>query len=574
MKTETTRKGNKEMPTIQRKERKDTKVERDGTHALSPVIGFVLVIAIATIALTLVQFTAVPVWNEGVEFDHSQSIQKDMQDLRSESVQVSATGRTSAANVGLGTTYPRRFLLLNPPSPSGTVSTGEEGFFVLENVVATNEETADYWNGTTVEFPTKSVVYEPRYNVLRDDRRVVYEGTGSVVYVEERDGQATVSETVLVNGRRITLASVDGTLSKSGSGTESLDLMPLSAPYIPVGVTGNVTATEGIRISVPTELSQERWNELLEDQTTGNGGYVADVSVDEEDGVLTVELVSERDSETVEYDLRMAKVGVGERLTEEDGHYLTANGGTEPTTSTGSTVRIVAQVRDRYNNPVSGVVVGFDADSGDLSAENVTTGENGEAGVTYQPLAAGISTVRASMAERATEPEFDPRTKEDVEFSVTTVDAGSSGDGGDDSDINPNPSGLVLEGATMEACITGGGQSGGQTIDCASTMEFTNTNVGNLSVTQARINFYSPDQGQGLGTFRRPPSTGVLEGKSLDIGGLFVPVDIEFSPGSSQKTVEFYRGGSEFELEDGDFYVITFRFEDSDRSTYFVLPEP
>lgn len=566
MNKETIRKENKEMPTTQRKERKDTKVERDGTDALSPVIGFVLVIAIATIALTLVQFTAVPIWNEGVEFDHSQSVQKDMQDLRSESVQVSATGRTSATNVGLGTTYPRRFLLLNPPSPSGTVSTGEEGFFVLENVVATNEETADYLNGTTVAFPTKSVVYEPRYNVLRDDRRVVYEGTGSVVHVEESGGQATVSDTVLVNGRRITLVSVDGTLSKSGSGTESLDLMPLSAPYAPVGVTGNVTGTEDISISVPTELSQERWNELLEDQTTDNGGYVADVSVDEEDGVLTVELVSERDDEAVEYELRMAKIGVGSRLTEEGGHYLTADGGAELTTATGSTVRVVAQVRDRYNNPVSGVVVGFDADSGDLSAGNVTTGENGEAGVTYQPSAT-VSAVRASMAERATEPEFDPRTKEDVEFRVTAIDSGASGSG-NDRDINPNPSGLVLEGATAETC------SGGQTIDCASTMEFTNTNVGNLSVTQARINFYSPDQGQGLGTFRKPPTTGVLAGKSLEVGGLFVPVDIEFSPGSSQKTIKFYRRGSEFELEDGDFYVLTFLFEGSDRSTYFVLPEP
>jgi hypothetical protein len=105
-------------------------------------------------------------------------------------------------------------------------------------------------------------------------------------------------------------------------------------------------------------------------------------------------------------------------------------------------------------------------------------------------------------------------------------------------------------------------------------MEFTNTNVGDLNVAEARINFYSPDQGQGLGTFRQPPTRGVLEGTSLDIGGLFVPVNIDFSPGSSQKTVEFYRGGNEFEIEDGDFYVITFLFEDGERSTYFVLPQP
>ncbi|MDZ7688265.1 MAG: Ig-like domain-containing protein [Halobacteriales archaeon] len=541
-------------------------------RAVSPVVGFVLVIAISTIALTLLQFSAVPIWNEGVEFDHSQSVQDDMQNLRAESIQTSATGRASAANIELGTEYPRRFLLLNPPSPSGTVSTGEESAFVLENVVATDNETADYWNGNPVEFPTKSLVYEPRYNVLSDDRTVVYEGTGAVVYVEERDGQATVSDTVLVSGRRITLVSVDGSLSKSGSGTEPLDLVPLSAPGTSVSVT-NVTGNDGITISVPTALSQERWEDLLTDQTVGNGGYVSDISVDEGEDVLTVKLVSKNDGEDVEYDLRMTKVGVGSRLTEEGGHYLTTEGSTQMSVAEGSTLPVVVQVRDRYNNPVSGVTVGFDSD-GDLSADEVRTDERGEARVTYEPPQ-GISKVRASMAGRAADPAFDASTKEDIEFTVTAVSSGGSGSGGDGSDINPNPSGLVLEGATIEQCGgTGPGQGGGQTVVCASTMEFRNTESAPLTVAQARLNFYSPDQGQGQGTFRQPPSRGVLEGTSLDIGGLFEPVNLVFGPGVSQNTVEFYRGGNEFEIEDGDFYVVTFLFEDGDRSTYFVLPQP
>jgi len=70
------------------------------------------------------------------------------------------------------------------------------------------------------------------------------------------------------------------------------------------------------------------------------------------------------------------------------------------------------------------------------------------------------------------------------------------------------------------------------------------------------------------------PTRDVLGGTSLDVGGLFKPVNMGFSSGSSQKTVEFYRGSNEFDVEDGDFYVITFLFEDSDRSTYFVLPRP
>ena len=564
----TNKKGNTKMSNT-----KKTEGTERTDAAVSPVIGFVLMIALSAIALTVLQLTAVPVWNEGVEFDHSRSVQDDMQNLRSEGIQVSATGRASTSNLGLGTAYPRRFLFLNPPSPSGTVSTGGETVFVVENAVATNNETADYWDGTAAEFPTRSVVYEPRYNVLSDDRRIVYEGTGSVDYDEQGDGQATVSDTVLVSGRRITLVSVDGSLSKSGSDTESLDFVPLSAPYTSVGVAGN--DTENIRVTVPTGLSEERWNELLAEQTVGNGGYVAGISVDEDDDTLTVELVSERDGETVEYDLRTAKVGVGSGLTEEDEHYMTTEAGNELTAPGGSSISLVVQVRDRYNNPVSGVVVEFDADDGVLSADNATTRSDGEARVTYQPSTSGVSTVRASMAGRAGSPGFDPSTKEDVEFSVTAVGSGTSG-GGEGSDINPNPSGLVFEDADMETCSTGpgGGGGGGNTVTCASTMGFTNTNVGDLNVAEARINFYSPDQGQGLGTFRQPPTRGVLEGTSLDIGGLFMPVNIDFSPGSSQKTVEFYKGSDEFEIEDGDFYVITFLFEDGERPTYFVLPQP
>jgi len=32
-----------------------------------------------------------------------------------------------------------------------------------------------------------------------------------------------------------------------------------------------------------------------------------------------------------------------------------------------------------------------------------------------------------------------------------------------------------------------------------------------------------------------------------------VPVNIEFSPGTSEETIKFYKGSDEFDIEDGDF---------------------
>jgi len=538
-----------------------------GAAAVSPVIGFVLIIAISTVALTIVQVTAVPVWNENAEFDHSQTVLNDMQELRSESLRVASTGRVSATDIGLGTAYPRRPPLLNPPSATGTLSTGDKEFFVLENVVATDEETADYWNGSAKEFPTTSVVYKPDYNVLNDENRFVYESAGSVVYNDARNGQATLTDTLVVSGRRITLVSLDGSLSRAGSDTYTLDLEPVSAPHRTVAVKNG---SENIVVTVPTGMSEERWDDILSDQV-GNDGYIADYSVS--DGELTVELVSEVDDEVVVYDLRMAKVGVGSGFEEEGAYYVKAPEGTEPEAPLGSPVPLVVEVRDRYNNPVSGVKVGFDADGGALSAQTALTGENGEASVTFTTTTPTV--VRASIAGREAAPEFDARTKEDVKFDVSLADgSGGSGDS-EDTDINPNYLGtLVLERASIEACSSGPGQGQGQGTDCRSTMEFTNTNAGDLTVESARINFFSASTaGLPPGLQRSPPTRGVLGGTSLGVGDAYSPVNIGFSPGTSEISMDFYESGSdEYDLKGGDFYVLTFIFDDDTVGRYFVYP--
>jgi hypothetical protein len=272
-------------------------------------------------------------------------------------------------------------------------------------------------------------------------------------------------------------------------------------------------------------------------------------------------MLSEVDGENAKYSLRTSKVGLGSGIIEEEGHYMTA-----PEGSYLSSRKIVVEVRDRYNNPVGGVEVGFESDDGQLSANTDTTGTNGRAEVRH--LGTSPTKVRASMAGKESDPGFDPRTKEDVEFDVSVT--GETTDGGE---VNPNyPGGLVLKGAERLECSTG---SQGQPVDCESRMTLENTANVSLEVAEARINFYSVDNSQAQGaTQRRAPHTGVLEGTSLDIGGQFEPVSMSFSPGSiSEKSVRFYRNGGEYRIRDGDFYVLTFVFQNGDSSVYFVSPE-
>ncbi|MDY7081293.1 MAG: Ig-like domain-containing protein, partial [Halobacteria archaeon] len=89
----------------------------------------------------------------------------------------------------------------------------------------------------------------------------------------------------------------------------------------------------------------------------------------------------------------------------EDEYYLTVSEGNNVSVGEGSSQTLVAQVRDRYNNPVSGVEVEFHLDGGgDLSSTTATSDEDGEATVVYDAPALDTVTstsvlVNASISE-------------------------------------------------------------------------------------------------------------------------------------------------------------------------------
>ncbi|ESS06155.1 MAG: hypothetical protein A07HB70_01704 [uncultured archaeon A07HB70] len=78
-------------------------------------IGAILLFGVLIVALSTYQAVAVPAENEQVEFNHNQAVQQDMLELRSALLQTGAGGRGQSVSVSLGTTYPSRVLLVNPP---------------------------------------------------------------------------------------------------------------------------------------------------------------------------------------------------------------------------------------------------------------------------------------------------------------------------------------------------------------------------------------------------------------------------------------------------------------------------
>jgi len=353
-------------------------------------IGTVLLFAVLIVLVSTYQATVVPQQNEQVEYNHNQRVHGDLQDLRDELHRTAATGTGGTATVSLGTRYPERALFVNPAPPSGRLATTSAAAVAVRNAEATGE-TADYWDGTERAFSTKELTYEPRYSVYQDPPTTVYRN--GVLYNRFADATVTLAGQQLVEGNRISLVALGGTLSESTNGDASVNVQPVSAATRTVTVRNQ--PDEDVTVVVPTDLSAGEWEELLAGELDEAGddpdSYVSAVeSVDGEDAVRIV-------FEPGTYELRTARVGVGSDVSDTAPTYAVDVVGDGATVREDGTQRVVVEVRDEYNNPVSGIDVTvttapskgvvYDAVSGDESDQTVTTDGDGRAAFVYEPTA-------------------------------------------------------------------------------------------------------------------------------------------------------------------------------------------
>ncbi len=389
---------------------------RSDDRGVTVQVGAILLFAMLVVAMSLYQATAIPSQNAKVEFRHDERVQSQMQDVRNTILRTAATGAGQPTSVTLGTQYPGHVFFVNPPPASGTLRTRELGNLSIENLHATNPETEQYFDGSEHSFSTRSLVYAPDYNQYDNAPATVYEN--SIVYNRGRDGNATLTDQQLIHGKRISLVTLDGNLSQSQSGTVSLDPHAVSPSTETRSISVQSAGSDPV-ISVPTTLSKEKWNRLLADQK--ESGYVEDVHV--EGGILRLTLRGTEDGTPVTYDLRMAKVGVGSGAKTTSEEYVTNVSPLNVMTAGNAT--LVAEVRDRYNNPVSGVTV---TASGGTVAQSHRTDERGRVRFEYEPDPSGDGTVTLSIGNNSAE-------RERIEFLVHAVAGDINGIGGGSYDV-------------------------------------------------------------------------------------------------------------------------------------------
>ncbi|MFC7021236.1 MULTISPECIES: Ig-like domain-containing protein [Haloarcula] len=495
--------------------------------------------------LALIQVNAVPAENQQVEFEHNKRVQQDMLNLERTILQSGTEDVPGSAQLELAARYPSRFFLINPGVGAGTIETRGAGTVTVSNARAPSADT--YWNGDDRTFETTTLRYRPAYNEYGNAPVTVYEHN-TLVNTFEGGAGLPVSSGSFIEGDQVTLVLLDGQLSTASTQSVAIETVPLSAPTTSTTITND--GSGDIVIELPTTLTEEQWETLLEDERSPNGN-VANIDVTPGDpyNTLTVNL------EPGEYQLRIARVGVGSDVDDSvlGARYLTGDGDVTESIRTGESTELAVEVRDRYNNPATGEVTFSTSDGTFLPSGGTSvterSDEDGAASVVFSPSSAGTSVVTA-------EGDFDGSgTIEPRERTTFTITVGG-GSGGEDSvsEINPGTPGSVsLE--SVERKNTG-------------TVEVTLANTGtqDQKITRARLLFYSSNSNKAN------QDSAVLNGNDADTLYLFgdwdtVDSDIVVPAGGEQTiTLTFDKVGTK------DFFGFSIEYSGTSANYFVQLP--
>jgi archaellum component FlaF (FlaF/FlaG flagellin family) len=386
-------------------------------------VAAVLLLSILIVSLALNQAIAIPNENREIEFDHSKQVTRQLDILRDAVDRAAADGASRTVEVSLGTFFPQRTLGVNPSPATGslrTEGTAADAVNVsIDNATATGEA-GDFWNGTTRSYSTGSVLYRPSYRAFDNAPAIRYEQ--SVLANQHAGRSVATTNQSLVRDRHVSIVALAGEFGKSGIEAASIDLRPLSASTEPTSITNE--SGENVTITFATTLDGDDWKRLLADQMTSTGGHVKAVSTrphpTSNDRLVTITL-----EQGVTYQLSLARVRVGTVSNPDvSPAYLVPVGGTTRTIPEGATTALLLSVRDRYNNPVSGVTVEAATDRSDSSiTARETSGADGQVTLDYDaPTDVSgdvLDRVNVSFETDPTTTPFDPEAPENLTLSLT-----------------------------------------------------------------------------------------------------------------------------------------------------------
>lgn len=221
-------------------------------RAQSILVGAILLFAILITAFSSYQAFVIPNQNAEVEFNHNQRVEGDMVGIRNELLSTYTTGQNGYAELELGTQFPPRLLAINPPAPSGSFQTGDPRPVVVETQSG-DDITDDVLPGGIND--SRTVSYRPSYSAYDEAGDLRYEN--SVAYHDFGDGLVQLTGQRLIQGNTIQLVPIPTDFDESGTRTVAIEPR--------AGLTDR-SRREDIVVTLPTELSEPQWEEILADE--------------------------------------------------------------------------------------------------------------------------------------------------------------------------------------------------------------------------------------------------------------------------------------------------------------------
>jgi len=365
-------------------------------RAVTVQIGAVLMLGLLVLLLTINQAAIVPAQNQNVEFAHNDRVQSDLLDVRNGLIRAATSGNTQPNAVELGTSFPSRLVAINPAPASGSLAPSSvSGNATISGAVPVDRNARAYWTNEShrMEYETMGFRYQPSYREYDTAPATIYENT--VLYNEFADGQnRTLTGQSVIDGRTISLIALKDVPTRSSSSNVGMDLRAISPSSTQVRTIAVTPGEEPVTITLPTQLDDETWDELLADEP-----YVDDVNV--ADGEVTISLAETRNGDEVTYNLRTSAVTASRSVERPEPAYVTVVDGANRSVPEDTTNTLTAEVRDRYNNPVSGAAVNatFNDSVQSLSASQLRSTEQGFAPFSFEP--AGDGSAQFSLADQS-----------------------------------------------------------------------------------------------------------------------------------------------------------------------------
>lgn len=354
-------------------------IKSSNDKSVAPVVGILLLISIFFLFMAQYQTVQIPEEKEDIEINHHQTVNAQLEKLANTIITSSDTGEESIVEVDMGTEYSFDIFLSSifealHIDPTGNMRVNS----FVDQVKIYNAEAIGsaegFWRGSSNPcdgprdhcFETASFRYVANYQAYKEDSIKYYENQMLFeIYQNNETSSSAIISTGkdILNKNNINLQALSGSFSLTQKHTEGFKVDPVSSSTNTITIQGNSSEDsdgnityQDIRIDIPTRLNEESWRGGIINMNNSN---LVKLEYNNNSISNNVSLFL-RGNNT--YQLSLSKIHLTP-VSNTNPHdkpeaaYISWSESDEVDIRENSLKTISAQVRDRFNNPVSNVGV-------------------------------------------------------------------------------------------------------------------------------------------------------------------------------------------------------------------------